>query len=156
MYFNSKSLLRTAENRLVSVAHQVPSQSDGVAPKQAQIGVYPELAALMGSVPNYQGMFLRGYGSQVSTHWGTVTHASDGLGAMQGDAIRNITGEVGRTPSSDAVNGGAFYTVMNAGNGNMSGGTGIYRGFNASLVVPTANEDRPINRAVRYLIKAKS
>ena len=55
------------------------------------IPVYPELVALVGScVPDYRGIFLRGYGSQVSSHYGTVTHASAGLGVLQGDAIREI------------------------------------------------------------------
>ncbi|WP_051643861.1 phage tail protein [Bilophila wadsworthia] len=58
--------------------------------------VYPELTSLVGSrVPDYRGIFLRGHGSQVSTHYGTVTHTSAGLGELQGDAIRNISGTFG-------------------------------------------------------------
>ena len=44
------------------------------------------------NVPNYEGMFLRGRGSRTSTHYGSVTHASGALGALQGDAIRNFSG----------------------------------------------------------------
>ena len=55
--------------------------------------MYPELVALIGgNVPNYQGVFLRGYGGQTSYHYGAVGHWSAGLGELQGDAIRNITG----------------------------------------------------------------
>ena len=54
--------------------------------------VYPELAALVGSrVPDYRGIFLRGLGSQTSTHYGTVTHSSVALGQLQGDGIREIS-----------------------------------------------------------------
>ena len=42
--------------------------------------MYPELIALIGSnVPNYQGVFLRGYGGQTSYHYGAVGHWSAGL-----------------------------------------------------------------------------
>ena len=47
----------------------------------------------MGSrVPDYRGIFLRGQGSQTSTHYGTVTHSSAALGQLQGDGIRTIWG----------------------------------------------------------------
>ena len=55
--------------------------------------MYPELTALVGSqVPDYRGLFLRGQGSQTSTHYGTVTHSSATLGQLQGDGIRPIWG----------------------------------------------------------------
>lgn len=42
--------------------------------------VYPELVAVVGgNVPNYQGVFLRGYGGQTSYHYGAVGHWSAGL-----------------------------------------------------------------------------
>ena len=57
--------------------------------------VYPELVALIGAnVPDYRGLFLRSYGSQNSYHYGTVTHSSAGLGQLQGDAIREIWGDI--------------------------------------------------------------
>ena len=47
--------------------------------------MYPELVALIGwNVPNYQGVFLRGYGGQTSYHYGAVGHWSAGLGELQG------------------------------------------------------------------------
>ena len=112
---------------------------------------------MMGAaVPNFQGLFLRGYGGQYSYHWGTVYHSSDGLGILQGDAIRNITGSIWPY-NSNAYNAGtgAFYEPV-AGSG--AGGSGAVlssrSGFDASRVVPTAGEDRPVNMAVRYLVKA--
>ena len=116
---------------------------------------YPELVKMLGktSVPDYQGIFLRGYGNRISTHYGTVTHSSAGLGEIQGDAIRNITGSWDNginTWSSD----GAFYGIRNWSNENSDYKLGWRGYFDASRVVPIANENRPINIAVRYLIKA--
>ena len=45
---------------------------------------YPKLYALMHNVPDYRGMFLRGLGGN-----------SANLGIFQGDAIRNIVGQIG-------------------------------------------------------------
>ena len=54
----------------------------------AFLPVYPELVTLVGArVPDYRGIFLRGQGSQTSTHYGTMTHSRAGLGQLQGDAI---------------------------------------------------------------------
>lgn len=126
---------------------------------------YPELVKVLGSdrVPDYRGVFLRGLGSVASTHYGTVQHQSNGLGELQGDAIRNIYGSF---LVDDAVGlggydmncppNGAFKTGkhVNYDARSNAGPAGYWLSFNASYVVPTANEDRPINRAVRYFIKA--
>lgn len=121
---------------------------------------YPELVAVLGksTVPNYKGVFLRGYGSQNSSHYGTVTHSSGALGALQGDAIRNITADHARStwPSNGRATHGAFYTVTNGSSQAWTSGSesAVTIHFDASRVVPTANENRPINIAVRYFIKA--
>ena len=117
---------------------------------------YPKLYALMHNTPDYRGVFLRGLGSVTSNHYGTVTHTSSNLGELQGDAIRNITGT---TPAAAEESGGSFSGVFYS-NG-LGSGTGEWShtdhriGFNASRVVPVAVENRPINKAVRYFIKAK-
>ena len=115
---------------------------------------YPQLSAIVGSnVPDYRGVFLRGYGSQTSTHYGTVTHSSAALGELQGDAIRNITGSVGGNmrPTSGS---GVFYLISNGPQGNRTSYDGAIFGFDTSRVVPTANEIRPVNRSVNWIIKA--
>ena len=115
---------------------------------------YPQLSAIVGSnVPDYRGVFLRGYGSQTSTHYGTVTHSSAALGELQGDAIRNITGSVGGNmrPTSGS---GVFYLISNGPQGNKTSYDGAIFGFDTSRVVPTANEIRPVNRSVNWIIKA--
>lgn len=122
---------------------------------------YPELVKVLGSdrVPDYRGVFLRGLGSVTSTHYGTVQHQSSELGELQGDAIRNIYGYVSGMDVYNDFWSGAFY---DPGTRDGKGLPGSYQlrkfcddfSFDASRVVPTSNEDRPINRAVRYFIKA--
>ena len=130
------------------------------------IPVYPELVALIGaSVPDYRGIFLRGQGSQTSTHYGTVTHSSAALGQLQGDATRNFTGTIesvlnrGGYHSGSGVYTGLISHVDYISTREMGGGEGSeFIGrvhFDSSRVVPTAAEIRPVNRAVRYLIRAR-
>ena len=111
--------------------------------------VYPELYALLGSrTPDLRGLFLRGHGGN-----------SAALGVQQGDAIRNITG---RISFADAYIDGAS-GVMNSQGSSGSYATGGLTpngspddfSFDASRVVPTANENRPVNQAVRYLVRAR-
>lgn len=119
---------------------------------------YPKLVAAIGSttIPNYRGLFLRGQGSQ--TVDGTV-HTSSAVGTKQGDAIRNITGNFTalHQRNADIRATGAFtYEDQEFGeNGarNDFWETPLYT-FDASRVVPTANENRPVNATVRFLIKA--
>jgi hypothetical protein len=120
-------------------------------------------------VPDYRGIFLRGVGSTTVDHgaYGAALHSSGDLGEVQGDAIRNVTGTL--TPayedwtfneSSIYWEVGAFYATR-VGNSihneaeDSSGYAGVAFNFDASRVVPTANENRPVNAAVRYLIKAE-
>ncbi len=119
--------------------------------------IYPALVALVGSrVPDYRGIFLRGYGSQVSTHYGTVTHSSGSLGALQGDAIRNMKGRVVANPSRGGSSpSGPFYDSTEGWNNHTDTGSSGTIWFDASRATPTAVEIRPVNRSVRYLIRAK-
>jgi len=78
------------------------------------LSVYPELAALVGYyIPNYAGVFLRGYGGQTSYHYGAVGHWSVESGELQGDTIRNITGDI-----ESVLNRGGYHS-----------GPGVYSGF---------------------------
>lgn len=129
-----------------------------------EVSGYPELFALMGGkVPDLRGLFLRGYGSQshVQNNGSTVgvtstTHASGALGQVQGDAIRNITGTFGSDDQASAHSSGVFFK----GGFSHTGGaendpSGYYVKFDISRQVPTANENRPVNWAVRYLVRAR-
>ena len=128
--------------------------------------VYPELVGVIGwNIPNYQGVFLRGYGGQTSYHYGAVGHWSAGLGELQGDTIRNITGDIesvlnrggyhsGSGVYSGFVSGVDYLFTTELGGGEGSEFIGRVH-FDASRVAPVAQEIRPANRAVRYLIRAR-
>ena len=126
------------------------------------LSVYPELVGVVGwNVPNYQGVFLRGYGGQTSYHYGAVGHWSAGLGELQGDGIREIWGELSYLPRSRDGEVGqsgslAFWNEgrnqwMNDAGKAPSGAMNFY----ASRSTPDVGEVRPVNRAVRYLIRAR-
>ena len=119
---------------------------------------YPALVAVLGknTVPDYRGVFLRGYGSVTTNHFGNVVHKSNSLGSIQGDAIRNIYGSHGvddRTFNGPGATG-AFFKDGGQDSGSTHTEYGFKLSFDASRVVPTANENRPVNIAVRYFIKA--
>lgn len=92
-------------------------------------------------------------------------------GSVQGDAIRNITGSLTgvdgasnqswpwgfRPGSSGAFSVPRGYGVYNKYNGDYfpPNGSGQTANFNASTVVPTADEDRPKNTALLYCEKKK-
>ena len=119
---------------------------------------YPNLVSAIGSttIPDYRGLFLRCQGSQTVSE---TVHSSPAVGVKQGDAIRNITGNFTalHQMNADIRATGAFtYQNQNFGeNGgrNSAQETPLYT-FDASRVVPTANENRPVNATVRFLIKA--
>lgn len=131
--------------------------ADGRSLKKAE---YTELFDVIGytyggsgqnfNLPNFaDGKFMRSIGGNAAA-----------LGIDQGDAIRNITGAIsaydgGAVPAG--VDRGAFTPV--AGGGLIpigSSGVRAYQTFDASRVVPTANENRPLNMAVVVIIKAKN
>jgi hypothetical protein len=121
-----------------------------------------------GIVPDYRGLFLRGRGSQVyAQNNGTTVgvtetlHASGQLGQVQGDGSRRITGAlVGvESYSTGSLTGGVFYKLTSV-NGTMHLEDYSYNdrrvwAFDTSRVVPTAPENRPVNTAVRYLVRAR-
>ena len=129
----------------------------------SQPRAYPELFAVLGGqVPDLRGLFLRGYGSQVHSQNNgstvgitTTAHSSGALGQVQGDATRNVTGTIG--PSIDAGSSGIVY--RNGQSGYMLPSAAHYatafHHIDISRTVPTANENRPVNTAVRFLIRAR-
>ena len=127
--------------------------------------LYPELRTMMSSVPDYRGMFLRGYGSQAV---GGVNYSSVGLGATQQDAVLSQGGaETSLTLQVAIVTGasGAFSAVNRFYDSNshkyaeVSGSNGPANGIEldmSKLFPRSATENRPVNKTVRYLIRAKS
>jgi len=134
------------------------------------VGLYGNSASLGSTftLPNFQGMFLRGAGEQEITsnypNIGNVTTKYQAtLAQFQGDAIRNITGNLSNvgspTTGSQIGVSGAFVHNGDTTNGYQTGTSSnwIRRNqirFDASRVVPTSTvENRPANYAVNYYIK---
>jgi len=125
---------------------------------------YPKLveylagaSATAATVPDLRGYFLRGSGTNSAT--GVYSAA---LGLRQDDAIRNITGTFGRgfySEYNNAASTGAFVrstakqSTKYTNEGWSANGIGL--DFDASRVVPTADENRPHNIAVIYAMRAK-
>ena len=119
--------------------------------------VYPELAALVGAtVPDYRGYFLRGVGGN-----------SASLGEKQGDAIKHPTTEsvlhfwksfencwatgVFSIPNQSEYD----VTIKKSNSGHSFPRKLRFDLANAWESGYTAVETRPVNRAVRYLIRAR-
>lgn len=99
------------------------------------------------NVPDLRGRFIRMVGGNAAA-----------MAVPQGDAIRNIKGSHnmgGEHPSVGNSADGAFY---HSGSGQLGSGSSDWDNqrlyFDASRVVPTANENRPVNMAFNYIIKS--
>ncbi len=124
---------------------------------------YPKLAQKYpsGQLPDMRGEFIRGWDN------GRGVDAGRGLLSVQGDAIRNITGKFKITDvfANDFLTG-AFKDISapsNSRNEKLHITTepplneyphAESIGFDASQVVPTANENRPRNIAYHYICLA--
>jgi hypothetical protein len=94
-------------------------------------------------IPDFRGCFLRGVGGN-----------SAGIGQQQCDAIRNIVGDFSINLDPGIINGPFGYTGNTTKNYVfVSKRSWPAPSFDASRVVPVANENRPINYAVHYYIK---
>ncbi|MFV0886661.1 hypothetical protein ACNKH9_07955 [Metapseudomonas otitidis] len=134
---------------------------DGKVPKTTE--------ATWSGNPTQRGMFTEGDGSttfrmpdyngKAAGSLGALFLRGDGAlssgvsGSIQGDAIRNITGGgakiVGSAPS------GAF-SYESTSNGPSGSGPSTTLNFDASRVVPTAAENRPLNVTGCWIIKMGS
>ena len=99
-------------------------------------------------VPDLRGRFIRMIGGNAA-----------GMAVAQEDCIRNITGrDIAVTEwSSDKNQVRGAFTAVNVGNQSATGGqynqARFSSDFDASRVVPTGPENRPINMAFNYIIK---
>lgn len=135
-------------------------EANGQAFDQAKnpklLQVYPS-----GTVPDLRGRFVRGW-----AHGSTVdTDANRNILSTQEDAIRNITGmldggeaKVSQLFGENPTTTGVFqneHWVDSQANGADQGRYGRFNGlsFDASRVVPVADENRPKNLALMYIVK---
>lgn len=98
-------------------------------------------------VPDLRNYFIRA--------WDGPTGPTRVIGNRQGDAIRNITGTCGVTPYGQGVSG-AFYNGAAYRDVDIGGKDDPLIYFDASRVVPTAEENRPINIVLPFIMKAKT
>lgn len=79
--------------------------------------------------------------------------------SIQGDAIRNITGNVGVYSDGLLTYASGVFSLgpssSNKNNPIAGSGANAYATFDASKVVPTASENRPRNIAFNFLVRAK-
>ena len=146
---------------LWSGTHRYPSGFMGCKGQLLNKADYPELFSVIeytygGSgnsfnLPKFDdGRFFRSTGGNADT-----------LGRLQGDAIRNITGKVEDNHLTSAYRQqGALYAEVSGSGYSYVQNNGPYNGmnyiFDASKVVPTANENRPTNSSMIVLIKVKT
>lgn len=137
---------------------------------------YPDYVARFGTtLPDYRGLFLRGYGSTSHTKWNgayygesETTHSSGGIGAIQGDAVRNVTAAGFRAMIAKGSQPTSLFDVSDAVFGDITAGIGkqyalsgsmstniSWLAFNLGRMTPVAGEIRPVNKAVKYIIKVK-
>ncbi|MEY1236068.1 phage tail protein [Providencia manganoxydans] len=113
---------------------------------------YPLLALAYpsGVLPDLRGEFIRGLDA------GRNIDSGRAVLSAQGDAIRNITGEMYEANDRMTKFTGALYDGgFVGGNSGLGGGNAGHKiRFDASRVVPTANENRPRNIAFLYIVRA--
>ena len=95
-----------------------------------------------GGTPDLRGRFVRGVGGN-----------SGALGAVQEDAIRNITGSFVAVKQSNPTSG-AFYQTGWGPTKQYTDHDGQALNFDASRFVPTANDNRPVNVTLLACIKS--
>ena len=115
-----------------------------------EYGKFLDIDASTFAIPDGRGYFVRGNGTNSD---GT---SSGAFGELQGDAIRNITGRITTEQNGNGVFDGAFGVTADTADGSSGLGSDNVIDFDASRVVPTADENRPKNIALTLFIKVKN
>lgn len=113
---------------------------------------YPKLALAYPTLvlPDMRAEFIRGWDA------GRGIDSGRALLSAQSDAIRNITGSL-NVISEPSGASGAFRSTENNVNLIVNGGAPYGRNihtFDASRVVPTAADNRPLNISFNYIVRA--
>ncbi|QSB90827.1 hypothetical protein [Morganella morganii] len=158
-YLNSNGSIH--ENRIVGVPIGATIEWQSTAPipesflandgRSFSASIYPELAKVHPGLklPDDRGLFKRALDSGKGYDSGRT------LGSVQGDAMRNLTGRFG----NPTIEGGDFsegvfrHSVNSGGRAAGAGGNSVAYSFDASRQVSTANEFRPVNKAVIYITR---
>ncbi|MGJ7163705.1 hypothetical protein [Morganella morganii] len=158
-YLNSNGAIQ--QNRIVGIPIGATIEWQSTAPipenflandgRSFSASVYPELAKVFPGLklPDDRGLFKRALDSGKGYDSGRT------LGSVQGDAMRNLTGRFG----NPTIEGGDFsegvfrHSVNSGGRAAGAGGNSIAYSFDASRQVSTANEFRPVNKAVIYITR---
>ncbi|EKS5472339.1 tail fiber protein [Escherichia coli] len=114
---------------------------------------YPELAKAYptNKLPDLRGEFIRGWDD------GRGIDTNRSLLSSQGDAIRNIIGALVDVRFNNYPSDSGVFTtsvIGDASSDSIKGGYAKRVTFDASRVVPTANENRPRNIAFNYIVRA--
>ncbi|WP_147819740.1 phage tail protein [Salidesulfovibrio onnuriiensis] len=107
------------------------------------------------NLPDLRGEFIRGLDN------GRGVDASRALGSEQGDAIRNITGrwknsQINTLPGNAIPENSGVFSKSGSYAYKYDGGARTiseWMNFDVSTQVPTAEENRPRNVAMKYIIK---
>jgi hypothetical protein len=121
--------------------------------------VYPELYAIIvgGTVPDYRGLFLRGVGGQseaIGVTQPDTAYFSEGTTVKFGGSMKMVSGWGGH-------NGEYVFSTGAVWGNDETGGSGVYSYTGSKTqdiaveITNGATETRPVNKAVRYLIRAK-
>lgn len=128
---------------------------------------YVDLYAVLGNVfgntstsfklPDLRGEFIRGYSAQRYVSGEGYIDSEREFGSTQRDALQNITGGIASGLGDRSSSSGAFYhNGANTVNAYLGGGvTMLGVNFDASRVARTAQETRPHNVALNYIIKVQ-
>ncbi|ELJ2391894.1 tail fiber protein [Escherichia coli] len=114
---------------------------------------YPELAKAYptNKLPDLRGEFIRGWDD------GRGIDTNRSLLSSQGDAIRNIIGALVDVRFNNYPSDSGVFTtsvIGDASSDSIKGGYAKRVTFDASRVVPTANENRPRNISFNYIVRA--
>jgi hypothetical protein len=130
----------------------LPHYDRGFKHRSDRTWAYPELFALVGgNVPDYRGLFLRGHGSQIG-------YSSEGIGVIQIDQMRPITGSghavepIGDMSGAMYSGGAVYYYGVNPEWDHIN----VLLKFDSSRLGTHYNgsDTHPVNTAVSYLIRA--
>lgn len=118
--------------------------------------VYPDLAAIVGSkVPDLRGQFIRGHdsGKGIDPGRSLLSNQNDAMESHKHTTTITVNGAISIPKAGSNWNGWGFKT--STGNSPVSAGTYSGTGSGTSTSAGSGSENRPVNIAFKYIIKAQ-